>query len=151
MSLPKDEWRLLAGYYCTIKEIGTRRPLNNFNLGKLLQCFRWSLRIPDDGDEPLSNSQTAGAEYLGRMERAKVANQHLANRGLITLENQDNSLETLTVSLTVDGYDLGRMYSCWFSRSGLQFAQYKDHWLWLAVAFIGGGIVSNIIDRFFER
>jgi len=158
MYLPFDEWRLLAGYYCTIHEIGRSQSFREGDVGKLLKWCRWSLKVPEQGQEPLPEwkrfrklANWIAGRYVARGERVDAANRHLAERGLIKLDRNMPEQFSHTVTLTVDGFDLGRQYSCWLSRSGLWFAQYSQHWLWLAVAFIGGGVASKLIDVIIGR
>jgi hypothetical protein len=50
------------------------------------------------------------------------------------------------ISMTYKGFSLGYKYSDWFTRTGLGFAEYKDHWIWLILGFFGGIIGSIIIQ-----
>jgi len=68
----------------------------------------------------------------------------LKQRDLLDFFNDQN--EAVTVQLSLEGYDLGRKYSSWWTRSGLWFAEYKNHWIWLIVSFLGGIIGGLLIN-----
>jgi len=48
--------------------------------------------------------------------------------------------------LTLEGHDLAAKYDNWFSRTGLWFAEYKDHWIWLLTGFLGGIIGALVVE-----
>jgi hypothetical protein len=85
-------------------------------------------------------------KYFDYIARIECANSHLHERGLIILEKHQHEPNVVSITLTVSGYDLGRKYLGYFSSSGMWFEEYKKHWLWLIVAFIGGVIVTKLID-----
>ena len=68
----------------------------------------------------------------------------LKNRGLIDI--QTDNLERTIISLTIEGYDLGSKYNSWWIRSGLWFTEYKHHWIWLIVSFLGGIFGALIVS-----
>jgi len=118
MWLPKDERKLLAHYYCELGQVGVK---GRFFLSKLEKC--------------LCRPHT--------INRVRIASETLARRSLIILMPQGDAI---TVGLTLEGYDLGRKYSRWLTRSGLWFAEYKYHWIWLILSFLGGIIGALIIQ-----
>lgn len=93
-------------------------------------------------------------------------NNLLDQRGLITWENLnarsisaarlydhptseelfENTKVNLSITLTIKGYDLGRKYSSWWTRSGLWFAEYKNHWIWIVVSFFGGVVGALLVN-----
>jgi len=56
----------------------------------------------------------------------------------------------LSVRLTPEGMRLGSKYNSWFSSSGLWFAEYKDHWLWYVLSFLGG-ITGALLVNWLSR
>ena len=85
------------------------------------------------------------SSFLCRKPMDEVADRHLRDLGLI---NTDVSLSEadLRVSLTLEGNRLGKVYNgSWWGRSGLWFAEYKDHWFWLILGFLGGIIGALLV------
>jgi hypothetical protein len=80
--------------------------------------------------------------------RIKRANKMLNARNMVTIRPHDHNQDVVVIALTVDGYDLGRRYRNWVESTGLLFAHYKDHWIWLIVAATAGGIITKLLDRF---
>jgi hypothetical protein len=120
MWLPKNERDLLTYYY---QELGQAGVKGQFLLSDLTKC----LRKPN-----------------GSKIRIQIANSTLDKRNLIALMPSQG--DAFTLSLTLTGYDLGRKYNSWWSRSGLWFAEYKDHWFWLILGFLGGIIGALIVN-----
>ncbi len=50
------------------------------------------------------------------------------------------------MQLSLEGNDLGRKYSSWWTRSGLWFTEYGNHWIWIIVSFLGGVIGGLLIN-----
>ncbi|MBN2018620.1 MAG: hypothetical protein JW749_00155 [Sedimentisphaerales bacterium] len=142
MWLPENERRLLQAYY---DKIGEHDKEEHFFLKDLLQFIKSNLSF----DKPPSSGEDMKA-YSNELSKIVVANKVLEARKLIILrEGQHNnysSSSSIPVKLTLTGYDLGRKYNSWLSRSGLWFAEYKDHWFWLIVSFLGGIIGALIVN-----
>jgi hypothetical protein len=144
MWLPKDERRLLEGYYVNIGEVSKQ---HEFPLDDLLGFIKSNAsgHLP-----PASDSQQYVEEFkawLKDRNKVIIANKALEKRGLITSPNLElEPSAPITISLSITGYDLGRKYNSWWSRSGLWFAEYKDHWFWLIVGFLGGIIGALIVN-----
>jgi hypothetical protein len=119
MYLPKDKWKVLVHYYKELSSVDSRIP---FYMSKL------------EGTLQGTNARN----------RAKIASKTLQKRGLIAFLNDQG--DALTVQLSLEGYDLGRKYSSCLIRSGLWFAEYKDHWFWLIISFLGGVIGGLLIN-----
>lgn len=64
---------------------------------------------------------------------------------LVTSES-DIECEDITLRLTLKGYDLAIKYNHWFTRTGLWFAEYKHHWLWVVSSFAGGIMGALIVE-----
>jgi len=156
MWLPKDERTLLQGYYVTIGEVNEQ---HEFPLGNLMGFIKSRASDPlPPADDPQRAKKYK--TWLKDWNRIITANKALEERGLINLPHENNIFThiykeagthpRLTVSLTITGYDLGRKYKSWWSWSGLWFAEYKDHWFWLIVSFLGGvlgGLLINWLSR----
>ena len=121
MWLPKDERKVLIHYYKGLHEsgVGTR---GRFFLSELEQCL--------SGEN--------------KRNRVKIASRTLERRNILSFLNDQG--EAMTVQLSLEGNDLGRKYSSWRIRSGLWFAEYKDHWFWLIVGFLGGIVGALVIN-----
>ena len=141
MWLPKDERKLLQGYYSTICEVCRQHRFSSEDLLGLIKSTA-SVHLPPAGEPQYVEKFKA---WLYDSNRIKVANKNLKERGFIaSSDNLDSS--PITISLTITGYDLGRKYNSWWSSSGLWFAEYKDHWFWLILSFLGGIIGALIVN-----
>jgi hypothetical protein len=152
MWLPKDERKLLQGYYVTIGEVGEQ---HEFPLEKLMGFIKSSASVhlpPADDPQHAKKYNVCPKDW----NRVITANKALEERRLIT-GSHDNDIfahiykeagpnPRLTFSLTINGYDLGRKYSSWWTRSGLCFAEYRHHWIWLIVSFLGGIIGALLVN-----
>lgn len=152
MWLPKDERLLLAGYYRELGEVEKTETYSIYGLRSLLSRCPWKRKVRESGDpdkkkgSPADNVRWVN-QYFDVVTRIRKANKHLAERRLLVTQEHKHDNNVILISLTVDGYDLGRKYASWFNRTGLLFDEYKHHWLWLIVALLGGGIVSKLLDR----
>ena len=138
MWLPKDERLLLVGYYNSIHAVGCEKVYGTEEFEKFLHCQRNS-----------GNTIKDCARVADALVRSEMANKVLSERGLITYTPPAVTPypdPSVRVSLTVEGYDLGRRYSHWFSRSGLWFNEYRNHWIWLLAAAIGGVVITNLVE-----
>lgn len=51
------------------------------------------------------------------------------------------------VTLTPEGIRLGQIYNSWWLRSNLWYAEHiKNHWIWLFICFIVGGVITQLIN-----
>jgi len=121
MWLPKDEREVLRHYYKELHESGVETRGQIF-LSELEKCL-------------------SGKD---KRNRVKIASRMLLQRNLLAFFNDQR--DAVTVQLTLDGNDLGRKYSSWWTRSGLWFAEYKNHWIWFIVSFLGGIIGGLLIN-----
>ena len=164
MWLPKDERRLLQGYYIRIRTVEGEK------------CFRISSWIPvltsrwvnrgamkvkeyDQGEleRPAGNDKRDVEQvkeglkkYIGQRNRLEVANKVLEKRGLVKRQKHKYVDDVEVIALTIDGYDLGRRYSKWFTRTGLWFAEYRNHWIWLIVSFFGGVLGAVLVNWLYK-
>ena len=157
MWLPKDERRLLAGYYRNIDEIAKKKQYRVTDLRPLLACRRIPPKIPEYGDAAQHSDDGTGdtkswaKKYFDETNRIEIANRHLNERGLIALEPHRYESEVVGITLTVDGYDLGRKCAGCLTCSGLWFEEYRNHWLWLIAAFFGGAVGTKLLDFIVAR
>ena len=154
MWLTKDERRLLSGYFTQIGRIGTERVYCITDLCDLLKFRGHRKKIAEYGD-PETPSDNSGdvesmkieiASYASCDKRIRRGNELLAERGLITVTQHQHERNVVVIGLTLRGFDLGRRYSSFLESSGLCFQEYKNHWIWLIVAFFGGTLGVKLID-----
>jgi hypothetical protein len=154
MWLPKDERLILVGLYHNT-QVGCDTAYRVSDLIRLLRGYgKTTLPDTEDAESGQDNSVATSEsmkEYINNEGRVQHALRHLAARGLITLTAQQHGQNIVEVALTLPGYDLGRRYANWFDRTGLCFQEYRHHWLWLIVAFVGGGIVGKLINWLFDK
>lgn len=152
--LPKDERRLLAGYYVNMSDVGQEKAYDLDDLSPLLTFRGHRSRIPEYGDpeptsaEPDDPESVKDAIHLSiqAQNRVKKANALLAARRLITYQPHVHAPNVVVIGLTLEGYDLGRRYSSILESSGLWFREYREHWMWLVIAFFGGAVSTKLIE-----
>src|SRR5260370_1621831 len=154
MWITQDERRLLRGYYRLIGDIQAEEAFRVDGLGLILTFWGYRKEIPKYEDPPAPETPISEHEALKRAirlviqnrNRVKKANSLLVARNLIKFTPHDSDENVVIISLTLDGYDLGRKYSGWLERSGLWFKEYRNHWLWLLFAMIGGGVIGKLLE-----
>jgi len=114
MWLPKDERKLLRAYFVKIGEPDMQ---HIFVLTDFLPPFK-----------PTKPHDPAFKKFDKAWNRIRIANNALASRKLIICKEEEDLTDEIGVLLTISGYDLGRKYNFWLTRTGLWFAEYKDHW-----------------------
>lgn len=160
MWLPSDERRLLAGINRNIGDVDVNEAFEIEQLAKLIRPWsKYATHIlnyqqsaacvsePDDLDE----LKGAISRYIADEKRIRKAAKQLKLHGLIQVTDHQQINNVIVLSLTSDGYELGRRYANWFVRSGLCFQEYRNHWLWLIFAFCGGAIISTILHDLFAK
>jgi hypothetical protein len=75
-----------------------------------------------------------------------MAKDSINLRNFLASSEDDIECDNITLRLTIKGYDLGRKYNSFWIRSGLWFAEYKHHWIWLIVGFLGGIIGALLVN-----
>ena len=111
----------------------------------LIYCYK---KLQESGVE------TRGQFFLSELEkrlsgkdkrnRVKIDSKMLKRRNLLEFYNDQH--DAVTVQLSLEGCGLGRKYSSWWTKSGLWFAEFKHHWTWLIVGFLGGIIGALIVN-----
>jgi len=134
MWLPKDERKLLSLYYKEIGEPGRQEFIAENDLLKTLS--------PKCGAQGVKGV----IEYAKGKSRVAIANKVLSERRLIQYREAGDSIE---VSLTMEGHDLGRKYDFWWLRSNLWYTEYiKHHWICVVAGFLGGILSHWLLSRF---
>jgi len=163
MWLPKDERRLLAGYYRLIGGFDVCKLFRSDDLNSLLrirqqigriQCYGESgAPVPPQHEsadmQNMSDFKSQVRKLINIRSRIRAANGRLAARGLITIgefADNDGSESRVQVSLSLEGYDLGRQYSRWWDRSGLWFDFRRNHWIWALSSFAGGILGALLVN-----
>jgi hypothetical protein len=176
MWLPKDERYLLLGYFVNIFNIDDRNVCRYLDKPKLFEMSDWTnvlnkphwipilttllikhsaRKIKTYGKtEELSNEEDKSVKqkkeeikkFIKFERRLQISNSALERRKLIKVQSHEHVSGVSGITLTIDGYDLGRKYSSWWTRSGLWFAEYKNHWIWIIVSFLGGVIGGLLIN-----
>ena len=109
-----------------------------------LSCWLTVNKIPEYEDEEKKTNldfealKKAIPIHIRGRRRVALANKHLAERGLIQLTEGQPEPNLVVVSVTLAGYDLGRRYASVLDCTGIWFEEYRNHWLWLIAACIGG-------------
>lgn len=150
MWLPKDERKLLQGYYVTIGEVGEQ---HEFPLENLMGFIKSSASVHlTPADDP-QHAKKYNA-WLKDWSRVITANKALEERRLIT-GSHDNDIfirtykevgpnPRLIFSLTITGYDLGKKYSSQYNTILLWCNEYKI-WVILSTIIALAGIIISIL------
>ena len=155
MWLPKDERKLLRGYSWRIREPEKDTWFRMSNWLRVFKSWRTKatakkvpLYVENEHKEDLDIRRWKKAikNNVPFQKRFDIANAALEKRGLIRVQKHQHEPDVAGITLTMDGYDLGRKYSKWFIRSGQWFAEYRYHWIWIILAY-GGGILTHWIVR----
>jgi hypothetical protein len=152
MWLPKEERDLLAYYY---KKIGKSNEWKAFYAEELTNAIGYFKRIRRIVCRVMCWLKDKGVVKSikfndGPVEKVQAANERLQERGFIELRVSDLAGDEIKygheAKLTLQGWDIGRKYNCFFTRSGLWFAEYKNHWLWFILCFLGGIIGAVLVN-----
>ena len=128
MWLPKDERKLLSLYY---KEIGEPEKEDFIDENDLIKTLS-----PKCGTQGIEGVP----EYSKSKFRLSTANKILSERKLIKYREAGDSVE---VSLSIEGYDLGRKYRSLWLLIKLWYAEYiRNHPLCVIVSFVSGIFVT---------
>lgn len=175
MWLPKDERHLLLAYYVNMFNIDDRNVCRYLNNPKWFELSDWIvvLKKPDwipiltpwlikhaafevksygHGEEisiEKDKSKKVKEEIKSHIKlerRLKISNDGLEKREFIKIQKHQHCDGVVGIGLTIKGCDLGRKYSSWWTRSGLLFTEYKNHWIWIIISFLGGIIGALLIN-----
>ena len=139
MWLPKDEREALLTYYNYLQD--TQEYKRFCSLSARVYIATRNLINRDLVHEIIEG----GPEHVESLT-AFMAQEPIELQGFLASSENDVEYSDITLRLTLEGYDLASKYDHWFSRTGLWFAEYKDHWIWLLSGFIGGIIGALIVD-----
>lgn len=162
MWLPPDERRLLQAYYVRIAEIDEDCWFRIASWCAVLRLRsrnvnEHAMKVREYGEDETAEPEHQDAEqqtaavvqYIEDERRISRANAALAKRGLVVLEHHESELSVFGLSLTVEGYDQGRRYANWLTRTGEWWKEYHGHWLGLGVSFLAGAVLTKIVDCLF--
>ena len=173
MWLPRDERYLLVVYYVNVPELNIRGhvfsvdelkrfvvkppwipivgPKKIVKLAKGLvrdrEANRESIRSEPPQDIARQECDRTIREYgvwLEAKGKIEAANSMLRERGLI--EARECGTGFYEIEMKLKGLDLGRKYANWLERSGLLFAEYRNHWIWVIVSFFGGVFATLLVQ-----
>jgi hypothetical protein len=157
MWLPKDERRLLAGYLFKLERPERELLFEADSWIPVLGAWRvarFAKTVPEYGEKAreehapaasFGELKTKAADLIKGRYRVQAANASLEARGLIKTSHHDKGPEVFWVALTVPGWHLGRNYGNWFTSTGEWFKEYREHWIWLIVGFVGGILGSLVV------
>jgi hypothetical protein len=154
MWLPKNERRLLQGYYLKIDDVEKEKWFDTTNWIPAMKSVRVKHNAPNVKERFSSDGKDYNGkcnvknnrQYLKDKHGLDIANKALEQRCLIKMHKHQSESNVAGIVLTINGYDLGRKYNSWPLRSGLWFAEYKDHWFLLILSFLGGIIGALIVN-----
>ena len=142
MWLPKEERQLLRFYYDEVKKSNSTPTYEKWYSEEDLLSVVGYREQAEELD--IAGFKKSIKECTTAMANVSSANVALVERKLIELKAHQ-SQKRVGVSLTIDGYDLGRKYSCWFISTGLLYAEYKHHWLFLIATYMAGIFSACIV------
>ncbi len=176
MWLPRDERHILLAYYTNIFNLDDKDISRYLEQPKFFHLSDWTVilkksqRIPiltpllvkrraikvnaygnnnmrtGEQNENLEQIKKEIKTIIKLQRRLDIANEYLKTRRLIELSPHESIYDVVGIKLTVGGYDLGRKYTSCLIRSGLWFAEYKHHWIWIIVSFLGGIIGGLLVS-----
>ena len=139
MWLPKDERETLLKYYNYLQDTQEYKRFRSLSARVYIATRNL---ISRDLVHEIIEGGPEHVEYLA----AFMTQDPIGLQGFLASSENDVEYNDITLRLTLEGYDLASKYDHWFSRTGLWFAEYKDHWIWLLCGFIGGIIEALIVD-----
>jgi len=176
MWLPKDERYLLLAYYLNIFNIDDKNVCRYLDKPKWFEMSDWLVILekpnwipvltpwlikraackvqsygdradmPNKEDKSIEQAKDEVKRFIRLDKRLKISNAGLERREFIKLQKHEHCDGVAGISLSIKGYDLGRKYSSWWTRSGLWFAEYKNHWIWIIISFLGGVLGALLIN-----
>jgi len=164
MWLQRDERHLLMGYYVKIGEVEKQEWFEMPNWNPVLTSLRvkhiarkvkayyekTTKQSNRDNKDDIERCKKEVKKHIELSNRLRIANAALENRKLVKIRKHESLSDVKGISLTIEGYDLGRKYSEWFTRTGLLFAEYRNHWIILIVGFLGGIMGGTLVALLVE-
>jgi hypothetical protein len=138
MWLPKDERETLRKYHSYINN--TSEVEHFINLSE--RAYDVTINLIERGlIREIKQGSEENIEYLSTW----VAGDEINLEGFLSCSKEDTGKETI-LKFNLKGLDLANRYDNWFMRTGLWFAEYKDHWFWLIFGFLGGIIGALLVN-----
>jgi hypothetical protein len=137
MWLPKDERKTLRKYHSYINTIDEYICFNNIseranNATRNLIERRLLLEFRE-GHPKNFNTWLAGPS--------------VSLDGFLSISGGDEVRQNVVLKFNLEGLDLARKYSSWWSRSNLWYSEYiRYHWICVIVAFMAGIIGGLLIN-----
>ncbi len=142
MWLLKDERKTLRKYYSCLPNLDTTGYFTHLSQ----RAYNATRNLIERG--LIHEIKEGGEEHIEYLANYFAADEMDMKNFLSSPE--DEFTENMCLEFTLKGYDLGRKYDSWWSRTGLWYSEYKGHWMWLIVAFLGG-IISTLIVNWLSK
>lgn len=134
--LSHDERKLLELFACDMSGPKRGKTYELMDYMRLMKAIGYRT---EDWVESRENIQIC--PYYNKV---RDATKLLCERGLVQM--RDSSMIGFpTISLTLEGWDLGKKYAHWFSCSQLWWLEYKRHWIIWGLGWIISLIVTSLI------
>ena len=137
MWLPKDERETLRKYHYylhNVNEVAYFTSLSERVYNATRNLIERGLIL-----EIEANSPEGCIEHMSSSLYSKEVNLE----GFLATSETDEVAEKNMLKFTLKGLDLACKYDNWLIRSGLWFAEYKHHGIWVVISFIVG-IISTL-------
>jgi hypothetical protein len=145
MWLSRDERRLLVGYCDELPMVNSLFMMSVYTAMNILGLRDDEGRSDVGSAEALrqleANFKTdlESKEFKQKLSRVKIVNQLLRSRHLIKIDHEPlNESPHITISLTIEGHDLGNEYRTWIGRANMFYQAHKDGLLGVMWSIIGG-------------
>jgi hypothetical protein len=77
---------------------------------------------------------------------ASMAKDSINLHHFLASSEDDIECDNITLSLTLEGYDLGSKYNSWYYKTGgMWWAEYKGHWFWTIVGIVVSFLLGLLI------
>ena len=143
MWLPKDERETLLKYYNYLQDTQEYKRFRSLSARVYIATRNL---ISRDLVHEMIEGGPEHVEYLA----AFMTQDPIGLKGFLASSENDVEYNDITLRLTLEGYDLGRKYDSWLIWTGLWFAEYKHHWIWVIVAF-AGGIIATVLAQWLSK
>lgn len=139
MWLPKDERKTLRKYHSYFSNIN--EAIHFINISE--RACNATTNLIERG--LIHEVRGEGKEHFKHLS-TWIARELVDLANFLSSSKEDEVVQKVILEFTLKGLDLANKYNCWFTRSGLWFAECKDHWLWLILGFIGGILGALLVN-----
>ena len=139
MWLPKDERKVLRKYRDYIRTID--ESIHFTDLSE--RTYNATRNLIER--ELLHEIKEGGREH-SKYVTTCLTEEQVSLKDFLLFSEEDSARYDVVLQFTLKGLDLAGRYDWWFTRTGLWFAEYKDHWFWLIVGFLGGIMGALIVN-----